>query len=190
MAVPVVVVKVAAAVLTDKKARKKVGWVIAAILSPVILIAAAFLCISAGGAEHNASSVDASFFASGIAAETVPLEFKSHVEDMTHSFVSVDAAVAQLCQQMEGSDSLDAIRVKAVFYALCFGDSQPSTKNIAAFADCFVTYETRTRTVTAEDGSTSTETYTVAVPISDMATVYANIGATFGICIAKLDSRR
>lgn len=189
MAVPVVVVKVAAAVLTDKKARKKVGWVIAAILSPVILIAAAFLCISAGGAEHNASSVDASFFASGIAAETVPLEFKSHVEDMTHSFVSVDAAVAQLCQQMEGSDSLDAIRVKAVFYALCFGDSQPSTKNIAAFADCFVTYETRTRTVTAEDGSTSTETYTVAVPISDMATVYANIGATFGIEVTEDDGK-
>ena len=176
-----VVVKIAAAVLTDEKARKKVGWVIAAILSPIILIAAAFLCIGTGGAEHNASAVDASFFSSGIAAETVPLEFKSHVEDMTNSFVSIDAAVAQICQQMEGGDSLDAIRVKAVFYALFFGDSQPSTKNIAEFVNYFVTYETRT----AEDGST----YTVAVPIADMATVYANIGAAFGMEVTDDDSK-
>ncbi|MEG1305388.1 MAG: hypothetical protein RSD19_07370, partial [Oscillospiraceae bacterium] len=145
MAASVVVVKIAAAVLTDEKIRKKVGWVIAAILSPIILIAAAFLCIGQGGSDHNASAVDAAFFASGI-TESVPVEFKAHVEDMTHSFVFIDAAAAQICQQMEGGDSLDAVRMKAVFYSLFFGDSQPSAKNISAFVNCFVAYETRTRT--------------------------------------------
>ena len=188
MAVPVAVVKAAAAVLTNEKTRKKAGWIIAAILSPLILIVAAFCCIGAGGAEHNASAVDATFFASGISG-TVPQEFKSHVEDMTRSFVSIDATAAEISQQMEGGDSIDAIRVKAVFYSLFFGDSQPSIKNMAVFVNCFVTYETRTRTVTDEDGTTSTETYTVAVPITDMATVYANIGAAFSIEVTEDDGK-
>lgn len=184
----VVIVKAAAAVLTDKKVRKKVGWVIAAILSPIILIAATFLCIGQGGSDHNASAVDAAFFASGI-TESVPVEFKAHVEDMTHSFVSIDAAAAKLSQQMDMGNSLDAIRMKTVFYSLFFGDSQPSAKNISAFVNCFVTYETRTRAVTAEDGSTSTETYTVAVPITNMATVYANISTGFGIKVTADDCK-
>ena len=50
---------------------------------------------------------------------------------MTRSFVSIDATAAEISQQMEGGDSIDAIRVKAVFYSLFFGDSQPSIKNMA-----------------------------------------------------------
>jgi murein DD-endopeptidase MepM/ murein hydrolase activator NlpD len=51
--------------------------------------------------------------------------------------------------------------------------------------DCFVTYEERTRTVTVEDEDgnevETEETYTVAVPITDLATVYDNISGALGI---------
>ena len=50
--------------------------------------------------------------------------------------------------------------------------------------DCFVTYEERTRTVTTVDGDGNEveieETYTVAVPISDLQETYQNIGQLTG----------
>ena len=75
----------------------------------------------------------------------------------------------------ENSDSLDGIRVKAVFYALYFGEDTPSRRAHRQFVDCFVTYEERTRTVTAEDGTETDESYTVAIPIADIAAVYGNL---------------
>ncbi|MFQ7400861.1 MAG: M23 family peptidase, partial [Neglectibacter sp.] len=69
----------------------------------------------------------------------------------------------------EGEDGLDEIRVKALFYALYFGADSPGQQDCRKFADCFVAYEERTRTVTVEheDGTNTEEeeTYTVAVPI-------------------------
>ena len=44
--------------------------------------------------------------------------------------------------------------------------------NYREFADCFVTYEERED----EDG----DTYTVAVPIPDLQTVYTNLGSVLG----------
>lgn len=41
--------------------------------------------------------------------------------------------------------------------------------------DCFVAYEERTDTWTGEDGTEHAETYTVAVPIASLDTIYANI---------------
>ena len=37
-------------------------------------------------------------------------------------------AVSSANEQMDSGNSLDPIRVKAVFYALCFGDDAPSTR--------------------------------------------------------------
>ena len=59
------------------------------------------------------------------------------------------------------SGTLDGAMVKATFFSLCFGGENPhlSAGEARAFADCFVRYETRTRTVasgsdpnTGEDG--------------------------------------
>ena len=75
----------------------------------------------------------------------------------------------------ENSDSLDGIRVKAVFYAIFFGEDTPSRRAHRQFVDCFVTYEERTRTVTDEDGTETKESYTVAIPITDIAAVYGNL---------------
>ena len=174
------VAKAAAAVLSNDKGRKTVKEVLTFAVAPFALVLALIIAVLSAGSEHDAAAVDATFYASGI-TETVPKEFKAHVEDMTQSFVSIDAAAASISREMEAGNSLDSIRVKAVFYSLFFGDSQPCTKNISAFTCCFVTYETRT----AEDGST----YTVAVPISDMETVYSNISAAFGIEITDGDKK-
>ena len=54
-------VRLAAAVLTSEKGRKTVGWVLAAILSPVILLAAFLCCVGSGTAEHNSAVVSAAF---------------------------------------------------------------------------------------------------------------------------------
>lgn len=90
----------------------------------------------------------------------------------------------------KGGNSLDPIRVKAVFYALCFGEDAPGRRAANRFVECFYTWETRTRTVEVEneDGTvTSTEEeYTVAVPVS-LHQAYANLEAELGRTITEDD---
>lgn len=47
---------------------------------------------------------------------------------MRRSFALLDDAIAAVHDMMEGNDSLDEIRVKAVFYALYFGEDAPSRR--------------------------------------------------------------
>ena len=109
---------------------------------------------------------------------------------MRSAFSLLDSAVSSANGQMDSGNSLDPIRVKAVFYALCFGDDAPSTRAANSFVGCFYTTETRTRTVevTLEDGTTSTEEeeYTVAVPVS-LSQAYANLEAHLGRKITEDD---
>ncbi len=85
----------------------------------------------------------------------------------------------------EDEDSLDEIRVKAVFYALYFGEDAPSHRAHRQFVDYFATYEERTRTVAGEDGTDTEESYTVAIPITDMAEVYRNIKSVLRLEITE-----
>ena len=56
------IVKAAVTLLTDPKARKALGWILVAILSPVILLIA-FLCsLGSGAAQHNNAMVDYGFY--------------------------------------------------------------------------------------------------------------------------------
>ena len=43
--------------LTDESRRRKIGWVLAAIFSPVILVVALLCCLLGGTSEHNSSMV-------------------------------------------------------------------------------------------------------------------------------------
>ena len=176
------VAKAAAMLLTNEKTRKGLGWILVAIFSPVILLIALLCAIGSGGAEHNNYSVEACFYGAEFSAE-VPAEFRYHIEEMRSAFSLLDSAVSSANGQMDSGNSLDPIRVKAVFYALCFGDDAPSTRAANSFVECFYTTETRTRTVevTLEDGTTSTEEeeYTVAVPVS-LSQAYANLEAHLG----------
>lgn len=163
-------VRLAAAVLTSEKGRKTVGWVLAAILSPVILLVAFLCCVGSGTAEHNGAVISAAFYGTEL-SESVPTEYRAQLTQMRGSFAHLDAAVAEVNQKAEGN-SLDPIQVKAVFFALCFGEDALSQADAEAFAACF--YETETR-VREETG----ETYEVAVPLP-MEEVYAQLSAWRG----------
>ena len=182
------IAKAAATVLTNEKLRKGVGWTLVAILSPVIVLIALLCSIGSGGADHNNQAVAAAFYGVSYSPE-VPMAFRSHIEDMRTAFSLLDSAVASVNVRTEGGNSLDPIRVKAVFYALCFGDDALSRRAANRFVKCFYTWETRTRTVEveSEDGTvTSTEEYSVAVPVS-LHQAYANLEAELGRTITEDD---
>ena len=178
MANPALIAKAAAIILTDEKARKAVGWTLVAILSPLILLIA-FLCsLGSGATEHNITAVELCFYDTiGIPAET-PEEYRLCIEAMRASFAQLDIAIAAINENTEEETSLDDIRVKAIFYALYFGAE--SHGDAQSFADCFVTWEERIRTVLVEGSDPPEETeeiYSAAIPIEDLGTVWQNIAA-------------
>lgn len=183
------IAKAAATALSNDKLRKGIGWGLVAVLSPVILLIAALCSIGTGGADHNNQAVAAAFYGTNYSTE-VPMAFRSHIEEMRTAFSLLDSSVASVNGRTEGGNSLDPIRVKAVFYALCFGEDAPSARAASRFVECFYTWETRTRTVEVEneDGTvTSTEEeYTVAVPVS-LYQAYANLEAELGRTITEDD---
>ena len=93
-------VRLAAAVLTSEKGRKTVGWVLTAILSPVILLVAFLCCVGSGTAEHNSAVVSAAFYGTEL-SESVPTEYRAQLTQMRGSFSHLDAAVAEVNSQAQ-----------------------------------------------------------------------------------------
>ena len=168
-------VKAAIAAASDKRTWKAVGVLIAAVLTPFILIIVLIMSLLSGTAQHNDSAVDLVFNGGFISAQ-VPAEYRQYIEDMRNRFSALDGAVSEITPQIE-SGSVDAIRMKAIFYSLYFGaeNLQMDKNDYRKFADAFVKYEKRTRTVTDKDGKETEETYAVAVPISDLNEIYTNL---------------
>lgn len=183
------VAKAAAMLLSNEKARKGLGWIVVAVLSPIILIAVVLCSMGTGTADHNNHAVKASFYGATYSDE-IPADYKVHVEDMRTAFSLLDSAVASVNASAADEIGLDPLKVKAVFYALCFGEGAPSRRAATRFVECFYTVEERTRSidVTAEDGTvtTETETYTVTVPLS-MESVYTNLASELGKTITEDD---
>lgn len=187
MASPVLA-RLAAAVLTSEKGRKTVGWVIALILSPVILLAAFLCCFGTAAVEHNDFAVSASFYGPAF-SDKIPAEYKDHISEMRTAFSLLDAATAAVNAKAE-SGGLDPLQVKAVFFALCFGDEAPTRRAAANFVDCFYRLEERVDTTTTEleDGSVVVQTtvYYVAVPLP-LATVYEKLAVWQGEPVTEED---
>ena len=183
--------RAAATALSNEKLRKGIGWVLVAVLSPVILLIAVLCSIGTGGAEHNNYTVSACFYGPSY-SEEVPAEFQTHITEMRSAFSLLDSAVAVVNVSAEDG-SLDPTWVKAVFMALCFGEDAPSRRAANRYVECFYRTETRTRTVEVmlEDGTTSTEeeSYTVNVPISREAS-YLRLAALLGREITQDDIYR
>ncbi|MEA4893867.1 MAG: hypothetical protein VB064_01235 [Oscillospiraceae bacterium] len=179
-------VKAAVTALSDERLRKTNGWIIAAILSPLILIVVLICGLLSGGADHNNAAVDLCYYG-GTISDSVPEEYRQYIEDMQASFASIDSSIASVSAMTESGNGLDSHRVKAIFYALFFGTENLSSIDTDKFVDCFVTYEERTSTWTDEDGTEHTETYTGAVPIASLDTVYSNIAAAMGVEITDDD---
>lgn len=174
--------KVGAALLSDERGRKPIGWIAVAALSPLILIVAVLCSLGSGGAEHNNAAVNASFFGVALSAE-VPTEYQAHVTEMRSAFSLLSSAVSTVNSQAENG-AVDLARVESVFFALCFGEDSPSRRAADRFVDCFYRTETRTRTVEVLNEHTGEirteeEEYTVTVPLS-LETSYANVAALLG----------
>lgn len=185
MANPVLIAKAAAMLLTNEKARKGLGWAIAAILSPII-VAAALLCVLGSGAvSHNISAAQLCF-QDGPLPGGLPAEYQACIGQTRASFAELDEILADIQSNMEDGNSLDPIRVKAVFFSLYFGGEAPP---LSQFAHCFASSEIRTRSVTEQDGDGNDiqveQTYSVFVPIEDMEAVYGRIAASLGADITE-----
>jgi hypothetical protein len=166
--------KIAATVLTNDKLRKTAVWIIAAVLSPLIVLLVIVCSFMSGGADHNIEALDLSYYG-GMIAGSVPEAYRQHIVDMQNSLAIVDGEISAVNAMAEGGNGLDSHRVKAIFYSLYFGAENPTAVGIGRFVDCFVSYEQRTDT---ESG----EVYTVAVPMP-IETAYSNIQSVMGVQI-------
>ena len=182
MSMTAALAKLTAMTLSREEGRKSVGWILVAIFSPVILLIAILCSFASGGADHNNATVAACFYGTTFSSE-VPAEFRAHVAEMQTAFSLLDSASDAANSMMESGSGLDPVRVKATFYALCFGEDAPSARAANRFVECFYTTETRTRTVEVEleDGTIceTEEEYTVAVPLSQES-AYANLTLWIG----------
>ncbi len=187
MADPVTIAKVAATLLANEKTRKGIGWAIVAILSPIIVVLALLCALGSGAVSHNISAAQLCF-QDGPLPDDTPAEYRLCIEQMRAHFAELDEAIADIDAMIEDEDagSLDPIRVKAVFFSLYFGGEAPL---ISQFAHCFATSEIRTRTVTETDEEGNEieveQTYNVAIPITDMTTVYSHIAASLGVEVTE-----
>jgi len=173
------IAKAVISALSDEKLRKGIGWIIVAIVSPIILIIVILCGLLSGTSDHNNNALELSFFEGNIPT-SIPEEYQGQIEDMRGSFSVIDEKIEKVNNQMEGGDSLDSIRVKAIFYSLYFASDQPYGVDQERYIDCFVTYEERTRTITDIDGNETEENYTVTVPIRSLTEIYKNIELTLG----------
>ena len=178
MSAGVVIARTAAAVFSSDKGRKAVGWIAVAVVTPLVLLIALLCSVGVGSAAHNNAAVDACFYGGGF-TEQMPDEYRGHVTDMQTAFSVLDTSIAAVNAEME-EGSLDPVRIKAVFYALCFGEEAPSRRAANRFVECFYTTEKRT-----DDGG---EAYTVAVPLP-LSEAYINLAAELGREITEDDMK-
>ena len=91
-------VKAAIVILSNEEARKKVGWVIVAILSPLIVLVVLLCAILSGTSQHNVSAVELCFHGGSISASATP-EYRRYIEDMRNSFDQLDEVIAEINSQ-------------------------------------------------------------------------------------------
>ncbi len=186
-----VVAKSAAVLLTSEKSRKTIGWILVVILSPIILIIAVVAGFFSGAANHNTSLVNLCFRGGNIPPST-PALYAQNIESTRQDFAELDDAFGDI-NAMAEDGQVNVLRAKSIYFSLFFGIG--ANVDAQAFADCFVTYEERTREVEAPnpdydasdtDNSepptiTVTESYTVAVPVKSLPAIYQNIAAILGV---------
>ena len=107
MAIPAAALaKAAAAALSDEQTRKRLGWIVAAILSPLILALAFFCSLLSGSVDHNNSAVLLCFHGGEIPAST-PAEYVAYIEEMRDSFQLLDELISTVNEMTEDGESLD-----------------------------------------------------------------------------------
>lgn len=174
------IAKAAIAVGTNKKVWTGIASVIAALCLPFILIIVCILSIASGGADHNRSAVRQAFEGGNIPSG-MPADYREYIGQMQESFGELDTVLGEIDSMTEG-ELTDRYLVKAVFYSLYFGADRVrlDASDYQRFAECFVNYEERTRTIENPDGSESEETYVVAVAVTDKVELFEKISRDYG----------
>ena len=179
MALPI---KIAAAILSDERGRKAVGWAAVCVLAPLILVLAFICSLGAGTAQHNNQMLDHLFYGTELAM-TVPPEFAQQLNDLQEKFREIDAEVSSINSQISDG-SLDVVQIKAAYFVL----GSESHASADSFVGCFYHEEIRIRTVTGTDAqgkpTQRQEEYTVLVPNALNAS-YQAIGALLGRSITE-----
>ncbi len=179
-------IKIGLTVLSNDKARKGIGWIIFAILSPIIVAIALVLGVMSGATSHNNDVIDV-VFGGGKIQNATP-EYELQIETMQNKFAEIDSLIAGF---ETSENSFDDIQIKAVFFSLFFADVDLSKKNIADFLANFYTFEEKTRTVKTEDEDGNEiiidENYNEYSYISDMGIVFKNIENAYKIDITTAD---
>ena len=100
---PAWIIRAAAVVFADEDTRRKLGWIVAVICSPLILTLALICSLLSGSAEHNNSAVLLCFHGGTIPGKT-PAEYVEYIEDMRRSFTLLDDAIAAVNDMTESQD--------------------------------------------------------------------------------------
>ncbi len=174
------IAKAAIAVGTNKKVWTGIASVIAALLLPFILAVACIISIASGGADHNKAAVRLAFEGGSIPSG-MPEDYREYIGQMQESFAGLDAVLEEIEAMAEG-ELPDRYLVKSVFYSLYFGADRVrlDAEDYRRFADCFVNYEERTRTIVKPDGSKREETYVAAVAVTDKVEIFEKLRTGYG----------
>ena len=165
VSVAAVAAKAAAAAVSSKQGRTAVATVVTAVLLPFMLAVVVVLSLLDGTTNHNVAAVKQAFFGGTLTGQ-IPQEYRGYMEDIQKSFASIDQLISEIENLEDGS--ADTYRIKSLFYALYFGDEQPSIRAQRRYVDCFIRYEERIRQIENEDGTTTEESYLAAVYITDL----------------------
>ena len=115
--------------------------------------------------------------------------FRVYKDFDTPHIDTLELMVERLYRKWGISDATDFSRMTPTDYPVLADLYDTIEEAYQQFVDCFVTYEERTRTVTTTDKEgnevETEESYTVAIPITDLETVWANIQAATGLIVTE-----
>lgn len=172
--------RAAAFAASDRRAWTGLASVFAVILLPAVLAVVCMMGFFSGGAQQNIASVKLAYEGGSI-PWGMPEPYRKSITKMQECFARLDAAMDGIDAMTEG-DMQDRDLVKAVFYAMYFGENPPMEDEVyQRFADCFVRYEERMpETVSGEE---EPEPYIVAVAITDMTEIFGKLQSEYGTAV-------
>ncbi len=123
-----ILVKVATALVTDKKARKVIWWIILIILSPLFLIIVTIFAMVSGGSQQVNNVIDLSFNSELIIHDSMESSAELSIITMRKCFEIID----------NKETDFDKIKMKSVFFVLYFDKYETAKEEIEQFADSFI----------------------------------------------------
>ena len=134
MAVSPVVIKAVITAATDKRTWKALAILIAAILSPIIIVVMMIAAMFSGVESANNDLLDYSFVGASMPSEFTD-EQREMIENMRNWLGELDEIISE--KENDEDCSLDENMVRAAFYCLNFGAELDEDFNYGAFCDCF-----------------------------------------------------